>query len=205
LDSEQSLTAHFYQDIESMKMDKKLDLLGKGCHSSIGELLRLRKEQHPVDGKPQEILAAYFKFNRGECSSRVLPSDDNYLELYFYNDPQTGRPVVQTMILQTYKLEGQVYVIEDGVAKPVQIKRVHDPEAPYIRRSLQYYCKSEDYEGQKDFKVQEDCTEIKKELKNLFLPFPVVGVLWIGYTKGPKFKVDSQHIPIYHEGIFTRL
>ena len=172
LDSRKRLSAGFYRSESLLRQNRPLDLLGRGCGSSVGPLEKLER------GKRGEAVQWTARFpltieNRA-CTGKLRPTSRHFVLVRGIEDPETGSRHVEVAIDKRVTSQNYLYEKEDGVERRVRLDL--DNTMGQGRRASYRVC-IEDDAG--DFGR---CVMTDKELKQFALPMPVPGGAAVNYT-----------------------
>ncbi|HEY5647388.1 MAG TPA: hypothetical protein VIS76_15665 [Pseudomonadales bacterium] len=172
LDEKGRLTAVFYRSESHVRSGQALDLLGRGCGSSVGGLQKL-------DGRSSEAdvqWTARFDLNvqTRACFGKLRPTSSHFLLLRGLLDTEFGEPVVEVAIDKSVASQNYLYVKEGGVERRVRMDL--DNTQGSGRRARYRVCIEDDLG---DFGR---CVITDKELKQFGLPLPVPGGAAVNYT-----------------------
>ncbi|MEM8768528.1 MAG: hypothetical protein AAGE43_13855 [Pseudomonadota bacterium] len=172
LDKKNKPTVAFYRSASQLRSGRRLDLLGRGCSSSVGELQKLER------GKRGEALKWTARFsldvpNRA-CQGKLRPTSTHFILVRGLEDEETGLPFVEVAIDKSVASENYLFVKEDGVDRRVRIDLDNTRGSG---RRAQYRVCVEDDAG--DFT---NCVLTDKEMKTFGLPVPVPGGAAVNVT-----------------------
>ena len=189
LDSKNRLAVGFYRSASQLRSGRQLDLLGRGCGSSVGALKNLER------GKGGEALKWTARFslevpNRA-CQGKLRPTSTHFLLIRGLEDEEIGRPFLEVAIDKSVASENYLYVKEDGVDRRVRIDL--DNTRGQGRRA-QYRVCIEDDVGEFG-----RCVLTDKELKQFGFPAPVPGGVAANYSWWHELNVDLKRT----RGLYT--
>jgi hypothetical protein len=166
--SDGKLAAQFYQHPQDLQ---PLDLLGRGCGTSVGALQALT----PDTTLPDQRYTARFGLNIENrlCAGRLRPTSSHYFLVRLFENAD-GERSAEVVIDKSVTSANYMYVKEDGVERKVRIDVDNTPEN--ARRGGYRVC-IEDAEGE-----YTRCVITDKELKQFFLPVPIPGGAAANYT-----------------------
>lgn len=204
IDDSNRLTLEFFKigegDEEGVpRAGAPLDLLGRGCNSSIGPLLEIGVEKMSLESSEHTRLSALFALNNGRCRARVETTGDPTLRLELIRDAAGNEDTLLLSVLKTKTVKNQLYAeTAEGWVKVTP--KVTEGGTLYNPK-LQY-C----YE---DFDGNELCFERSKERKDLLIPVPLPGQAAVFYgwhtARTPKVKSERETTREYHRGEFRRI
>ena len=199
LDSRNQLTVQFYMDSVAASRGEPLDLLGFGCQSKVGPLLRLEfPGRPPAAGELRSEFEASFDFDWGRCPSRVYAVPSNDLKLSMAENPATHEYVATLKLLRSVSADDKVYAVSGKERREVIVRPKAGGGGSVYNPELEYCVKNELGEIEK-------CFAQKSELKTYLIPFPFPGMSAVWYTKKtPQLKVEKGVKFEYHEAVFRR-
>ena len=199
LDSRNQLTVQFYMDSVAASRGEPLDLLGFGCQSKVGPLLRLEfPGRPPAAGELRSEFEASFDFDWGRCPSRVYAVPSNDLKLSMAENPATHEYVATLKLLRRVSADDKVYAVSGKERREVIVRPKAGGGGSVYNPELEYCVKNELGEIDK-------CFAQKSELKTYLIPFPFPGMSAVWYTKKtPQLKVEKGVKFEYHEAVFRR-
>ncbi len=172
LDGKNKLTAGFFRSETQVRANRPLDLLGRGCGSSVGRLEKLSQ------GERGEAVrwTARFELNveSRACLGKLRPTSNHFLLVHGVEDPESGTRHVLVTIDKSVSSQNYLYVKEDGKERRVRMDL--DNTQGTGRRAQYRVCIEDDYG---DFGR---CVVTDKKLKSFALPMPVPGGAAVNYT-----------------------
>jgi hypothetical protein len=188
----------FFMDADAASANEPLDLLGFGCHSKVGPLLKF--DATPTTGKSASpaVLHASFDFDWGKCPSRVYAVPSNDLNVEIRVDDDAREYVAHVTLLRSQRPDDKIIANTSEGKREVKIRpkagdsRLYNPEQEYcVLNAL----------GE-----TEACFPRESEVKTYLVPFPFPGFTALWYTKKTP-ELSVQHgAPVrqYHEADFRR-
>ncbi|MGD8415524.1 MAG: hypothetical protein PVH91_00560 [Pseudomonadales bacterium] len=172
LDGSGRLQARFYRSETQVRSGRQLDLLGRGCGSSVGRLEKL------AEGKRDEAVRWTARFdldveNRA-CLGKLRPTSSHFLLVRGVHDADTDAAYVEVAIDKSVASQNYLYVKEDGVKRRVRLDL--DNTQGKGRRARYRVCIEDDLG---DFSR---CVVTDRELKQFGFPLPVPGGVAVNYT-----------------------
>ena len=171
-DSKKKLKVGFYRSESQVRAGRQMDLLGRGCSSSIGVLEKLER------GKKGEAVRWTARFdlkveNRA-CLGKLRPTSNHFVILRGLIDDENAPARVEVAIDKRVTSQNYLYVKEDGVERRVRLDL--DNTQGKGRRASYRVCIEDD--------VGEfgRCVVTDKELKQFAVPLPVPGGAAVNYT-----------------------
>jgi hypothetical protein len=170
-DSNGRLRAEFYRSENLLNAGRPLDLLGRGCGTSVG---RLQKLETGKRDDPFRWTARFdLRVENRACMGKLRPTSSHFIIVRGLFDEE-GFPRVEVAIDKAVASRNYLYVKEDGVKRRV---RLDLDNTQGKGRRAQYRVCIEDDLG--DFSR---CVVTDKELKQFALPMPVPGGAAVNYT-----------------------
>jgi hypothetical protein len=172
LDSKKKLNVGFYRSESQVRAGRQMDLLGRGCSSSVGGLEKLEQ------GKKGETVRWTARFglqveNRA-CLGKLRPTSDHFVIVRGLIDDEVAEPRVEVAIDKRVTSQNYLYVKEDGVERRVRLDL--DNTQGKGRRASYRVCIEDDL-GEFG-----RCVVTDKELKQFAVPLPVPGGAAVNYT-----------------------
>ncbi len=172
VDGKNRLSAGFYRSETQVRSGRPLDLLGRGCNSTVGKLEKL------TQGKSADAVQWTARFdlkveNRA-CMGKLRPTSDHFLLVRGVLDPESGARHVEVAIDKAVASENYLFVKEDGKERQV---RIDLDNTQGKGRRAQYRVCIEDDLGEFG-----RCVVTDKELKSFGFPLPVPGGVAVNYT-----------------------
>ncbi len=161
------LDAAFYRNPGDAR---PMDLLGRGCGTSVGALEALAADASLPDQR--YTLRYALNIENRLCAGRLRPTSTHFMvvKLFEGGDGQRAEVLIDKAVVS----KNYLYVEEDGVQRRVQIDLDNTPSRP--RRGGYRVC-IEDDAGEFS-----RCVVTDKELKQVVLPVPVPGGVAANYT-----------------------
>jgi hypothetical protein len=172
LDPKGRLAAAFYRSETQLRSARPLDLLGRGCGTSVGALEQLTGEEKDSGVR----WAARFDLDVASraCLGKLRPTSDHFLVLRGLTDAEFAEPLLEVAIDKAVVSQNYLYVKENGVRRRVRLDLDNTQGSG---RRAQYRVCIEDDLG--DFSR---CVVTDKTLKQFALPLPVPGGVAVNYT-----------------------
>ena len=170
-DTESGLQATFFDSLADLQAGEPLDLLGRGCNSSIGPLEAFE------EGKDDATMwTARFAINvqNRTCVGKLRPTSSHYLVIELIQEPDSTSTRLDVMIDKRVVDKNYLYIEEKGRQRRVQIDLANTQGAG---RNARYRVCVEN-----EFSEFEQCVLTDKQLKNFTLPIPVPGGIAVNYT-----------------------
>jgi len=172
LDAKGRLAATFYRSETQVRSGRPLDLLGRGCGTTVGALEKLTGAEEN-DGVR---WTARFDLDVGSraCLGRLRPTSDHFLLVRGLTEDEYGEPMVEVAIDKAVVSKNYLYVKEDGVKRRVRLDL--DNTQGSGRRASYRVCIED------DLGEFSRCVVTDKELKQFGLPIPLPGGVAVNYT-----------------------
>jgi hypothetical protein len=200
MDADRRLGVVFFMDADAAAQNDALDLLGFGCQSRVGRLLKLKLEDVPATPgvEPDVVLDATFDFDWGRCPARVHAVASNDLRLRIAVDGAERAYIALLALLRSVQGDSRVYVEADGARREVVVRKKEGGRGSVYAPDLEYCVTN-------DLGEIERCFERESEVKRYIVPFPFPGLSAAWYTKkSPKLEFEKGTKLVYHEGVFRR-
>lgn len=172
LDEKNRLQADFYRSDTQVRSGRSLDLLGRGCGTTVGVLEKL------TQGKSAEPVQWTARFNlkveNRACLGKLRPTSEHFLLVRAVLDPERGDRYVEVAIDRAVVSENYLFVKEDGKERRVRIDLDNTQGSG---RRAQYRVCIEDDLGEFG-----RCVVTDKALKSFGFPLPVPGGVAVNYT-----------------------
>jgi hypothetical protein len=185
----------FFMDAQAAAANDPLDLLGFGCKSEVGELRGLELIDAPDATSPHTVLEASFRFDWGNCPSRVYAFASNDLQLELALNPVDREYVARLSLLRKLQPANQAYMTQDGERRRVVIRKI---AGGTLYRPAHEYCVVNEV-GE-----TEACFDRRSEVKHLVVPFPLPGLSAVWWTSRDKIEIVEGQQALYHEAVFRR-
>lgn len=172
LDAKGRPVATFYRSETQARSGRPLDLLGRGCGTTVGALEKL-------DGADEENGVRWtarfdLDVDSRACLGKLRPTSDHFLLLRGLPEDEYGSPVVEVAIDKAVASRNYLYVKEDGVKRRVRLDL--DNTQGTGRRASYRVCIED------DLGEFSRCVVTDKTLKQFGLPLPVPGGVAVNYT-----------------------
>ena len=195
LSAEGTLRMVFFMDSQAAAANDRLDLLGFGCKSEVGELRSLELIDAPDATSPHTVLKASFGFDWGNCPSRVYAFASNDLQLELALNPVDREYVARLSLLRKLQPANQTYITQGGERRRVVIRKI---SGGTLYRPAHQYCVVNEV-GE-----TEACFDRRSEVKHLVVPFPLPGLSAVWWTSRDKIEIVEGQQALYHEAVFRR-
>lgn len=171
-DAKGRLVATFYRSETQVRSGRPLDLLGRGCGTTVGALEQLTG---PDQEEGVRWVARFdLDVESRACLGKLRPTSDHFLLIRGLEAGEDGEPWVEVAIDKSVASRNYLYVKEDGVQRRVRLDL--DNTQGTGRRASYRVCIEDDLG---DFSR---CVVTDRKLKQFALPLPVPGGVAVNYT-----------------------
>lgn len=162
----------FFRSEEDLAGRRPLDLLGRGCGTSVGPITALERQTGNTD--PFLVATVALDADNRLCLGKLRPVSRHHLRLELH-PARPGAPAVARVIVdRSVRDENYLYVMEDGERRRVRIDLANTIEEDRQRR---YRVCIED-----DYGEYTRCVLTDREWRSFTLPVPLPGGAAISYT-----------------------
>lgn len=169
-DEDGAIRLGFYRSLEAHARGDQIDLLGRGCATTIGPMAGLSS-----NGDNGRRYAA-FPLTAGNrlCLNKLRPTSAHVIRLELGIEPDTGARFLQVLIDKDVTTANYLYVTEEGKQRRVRIDLDNTLTSGAARR---YRVCIED-----DLGDYSRCVLTDREAKRFVLPVPLPGGAALSYT-----------------------
>lgn len=185
-DAERKPSLGFFYTREDYERGRKLDLLGLGCGSKVGDLIEFSRANTREGAATERLWRLTFRLDTGQCRIGSSQSTERELNLILAGDSASGSRLLLVEIFHGFKDANYLYTMEDGQRRRVRIMSptVHGGERGFEGK---YVC-VEDAMGEYP---QERCTHVIRTRDGFAIPLPTgTGGVSILFGANTKYSID---------------